>query len=148
MPADPGPAATSQHLRVLDGTYVVELRHATDPLVTGPEATGPEATDPEATDPGPAGWLALVRSDEGLTVVRRARTGDDAPPWAALFSGGTLHGLDVPGMLVALLRPLADGGVPVFVCSTFGADVVLVPAEQLDAAAGLLSAAGHRVDRP
>ena len=143
MPDAPGPDATSQRLRVLDGTYVVELR----------SAAAPRAADPAPADPAPADlmtgdWLALVRSEEGLTVVRRALAGDHAPPWAALFSGGTLHGLDVPGMLAALLRPLADGGVPVFVCSTFGADVVLVPAEHLDAASALLSAAGHRVDHP
>ncbi|HET6192304.1 MAG TPA: ACT domain-containing protein [Trebonia sp.] len=51
--------------------------------------------------------------------------------------------LDVPGMLAALLTPLAAGQIPVFVASTFHADLVLVPATVVPAAIDALQAAGH-----
>jgi hypothetical protein len=115
-----------QRLRELDGRYVLEL-HAGD-------ASAP-----------PGEWLALVRAPDGLTVVRPARPTDDGEPWVALFSGETAHAPDVPGMLVALLEPLAKAGVPVMVASTHDADVVLVPAARLAEAAAALRAAGHDV---
>jgi uncharacterized protein len=51
------------------------------------------------------------------------------------------------GMLSAIVAPLADGGMPVMVASTFHADLVLVPAERLDDAVSALRAARHRVSR-
>ncbi|WP_257582220.1 ACT domain-containing protein [Streptomyces sp. TLI_146] len=104
-------------------------------------------------DEQPTGeWLFAVHSPEGLTVVhpadphRAADTTEAAQEtWAPLYSGDTAHGQDVPGMLAALLTPLATGGVPVFVASTHDADLILVPESQLDLAARLLRAAGHRV---
>jgi uncharacterized protein len=119
-------SAIGQRLRVLSGEFVVEH------LAGGVQA--------------PAGeWLALVRAPEGLTVVRPARPGDDqgTERWSALYGGDTAHGLDVPGMLAALLIPLAAGQVPVFVASTFHADLVLVPSAMVPAAVAALQAAGH-----
>ena len=115
-----------QRLRILSGEFVVEH------LAGGVQA--------------PAGeWLALVRAPEGLTVVRPARTGDDqgTQRWSALYGGDTAHGLDAPGMLAALLTPLAAGQVPVFVASTFHADLVLVPSAMVPVAIAALRAAGH-----
>jgi hypothetical protein len=117
--------STRQQLRVLDGTFVIER------LDGRPAELSPD-------------WLAVVRAPEGDTVVRAAGPGS-AEPWAALYSGGTAHDLDVPGMLSALLQPLAAGGVPVFVTSTYDADLVLVPADRLAAATEILGSAGHRV---
>jgi hypothetical protein len=115
-----------QPLRLLDGTLVVE-RGA---------GVGVPADDD---------WVALVRAPDGLTVVRRARR-DEVPaePWRA-FHGEAAHGLDLPGMLLAVIRPLSEAGLPVFVASTFDADLVLVPADRTDEAAALLAAAGHDV---
>jgi len=48
-------------------------------------------------------------------------------------------------MLSAIVSPLADGGIPVMVASTFHADLVLVPAGRLGAGVSALRAAGHRV---
>ncbi|MEU6236334.1 ACT domain-containing protein [Kitasatospora sp. NPDC047058] len=92
-------------------------------------------------------WLALVRAPEGLTVIRRARPEDapDTERWTALYGGDTAHGLDVPGMLAALLTPLAAAAIPVFVASTFDADLVLVPAGRVPAAAAALRDAGHEL---
>ena len=120
--------AVGQRLRVLSGEFVVE--HL--------------AGDVQA----PAGeWLALVRAPEGLTVVRPARPEDDqgTERWSALYGGDTAHGLDAPGMLAALLTPLAAGQVPVFVASAFHADLVLVPSAMVPAAIAALQAAGHVV---
>ncbi|MFJ3726495.1 ACT domain-containing protein [Streptomyces sp. NPDC090045] len=82
-------------------------------------------------------------------MVRERSSGEtvvDGEIWAALYSGDTAHGLDVPGMLAMLLSPLAEGGVPVFVASTYNADLILVPRDRLEDAAGVLRATGHRVD--
>ncbi|WP_316524264.1 ACT domain-containing protein [Kitasatospora brasiliensis] len=118
----------AQQLRVLPGTYVIELL----------QESGPPAGD----------WLWSVRGPEGLTVVRPV-AGDgaeaDRESWVPLYSGDTAHGLDVPGMLAALLTPLASHGVPVFVASTHDADLILVPRDRLDEAALALSSAGHHV---
>ena len=119
-------SSTAQRLRVLPGDFVVEH------LAGGVEAPHGE-------------WLALVRAPEGLTVIRPAGP-DDEPRterWTALYGGDTGHSLDVPGMLAALLTPLAAGEIPVFVASAFHADLVLVPAVMLSTAKAALQAAGH-----
>lgn len=122
-------SASGQRLRVLSGEFVVEH------LAGGVQA--------------PAGeWLALVRAPEGLTVVRPARPEDDqqgTERWSALYGGDSAHGLDAPGMLAALLTPLAAVQVPVFVASAFHADLVLVPSAMVTAAITALQAAGHVV---
>ena len=119
-------SSISQRLRILPGDFVV-----------GHLAEGVPVPDGE--------WLALVRAPEGLTVVRPARPedGQGAERWSAFYGGDTAHGLDVPGMLAALLTPLAAGQIPVFVASTFHADLVLVPATMVPAAIDALQAAGH-----
>lgn len=116
----------AQQLRVLPGDFVVE--HL--------------AGDVQVPD---GEWLALVRAPEGLTVVRPARPEDDegTERWSAFYGGDTAHGLDAPGMLAALLTPLAADGVPVFVASTFHADLVLVPAAKVSTALAALQSAGH-----
>jgi hypothetical protein len=118
---------STQNLRFLPGRYMVDTRADVDGV-------------PDDVD-----WLALVRAPEGLTVIRRV--GDQAgDAWTALYSGDTAHALDVPGMLVALLEPLRQAAVPVFVASTFHADVVLVPEARREDAVRALRAAGHEVD--
>lgn len=120
----------AQRLRLVPGRFAVE--HL-------PAAVAP-----------PNGWIAQVRAPEGLTVVREVveheREGADAMLWRALYGGDTAHGLDLPGMLAALLEPLAAAAVPVFVASTFHADLVLVPESDTERAVEALRAAGHTVD--
>ncbi|MFC9897389.1 ACT domain-containing protein [Nocardia sp. NPDC127579] len=97
---------------------------------------------PEATFPEDDEWIALVRAPEGLTVIR------DAPPWVEekwVGFYGTAHELDAPGVLAGLITPLAESKIPVFVASTFHADLVLVPESKLEAATASLVDAGHRV---
>lgn len=118
----------TQRLRILPGDYVVEHLPGVVQVPAGE-------------------WLAVARAPEGLNVVRPARTEDDQDTerWSALYGGDTAHGLDAPGMLAALLTPLAANEIPVFVASTFHADLVLVPAAMASAATAALQAAGHVV---
>jgi hypothetical protein len=51
------------------------------------------------------------------------------------------------GMLSAVVAPLAAGGLPVWVVSSYDGDLVLVPADRLDEASEVLQAAGHQVRR-
>jgi hypothetical protein len=48
-------------------------------------------------------------------------------------------------MLSAIVAPLAAGGVPVWVVSSYDGDLVLVPADRLDEACELLQESGHQV---
>ena len=49
------------------------------------------------------------------------------------------------GILVALLRPLADAGIPVLTVSTYATDWVLLEASNAAAAASVWRAAGYQV---
>ncbi|RKS71630.1 hypothetical protein BZB76_4434 [Actinomadura pelletieri DSM 43383] len=118
--------STAQRLRIVPSQFVVE--HL--PNVTLPE-------DDE--------WIALVRAPEGLTVIRDASPFTEAERWVG-FYGDTAHGVDTPGMLAAIVGPLADAEVPVFVASTYHADLVLVPEHHLKNATTALRDAGHRVE--
>jgi uncharacterized protein len=119
----------NQCLRIQPGEYVIEYF--------------PEA----AVAPPTADWLALVRAPEGLTIVRPAKPEDPVRDrWVAFYSGQTAHGLDVPGMLAAVVNPLAQAALSVFVASTYHADLVLVQAEHAQAAIGVLRGAGHAVE--
>jgi uncharacterized protein len=118
--------STAQRLRVLPSRFVLD--HL-----------------PEARLPADDSWVALVRAPEGLTVVRATDASDGRELWVGLYGGDTAHGLDVPGMLAALVGPLATAGVPVFVASTFHADLVLVPLDHRAEAVAALRSAGHDV---
>ncbi|MEN8649777.1 ACT domain-containing protein [Streptomyces sp. 21So2-11] len=119
----------TQRLRVLAADYTVE--HLPDGLF-----------------PTDDSWLALVRAPEGLTVIREvpdsSRVESGTELWAGLY-GDVAHGLDLPGMLAAVVGPLATAGVPVFVSSTFHSDLVLVPRARVADAHAALRAAGHEV---
>ena len=51
----------------------------------------------------------------------------------------------VTGVLVALLAPLAEAGVSVFVLSTFGTDWILVPKNDADRAEEAWRRSGHEI---
>lgn len=100
----------------------------------------PHAASPEDD------WIVLVRAPEGLTVVRAVRPLDSGERWIGFYSGATAHGLDVPGMLSAIVKPLAEAAIPVFVASTSRADLVLVPQQRKEQAVIVLEEAGHQVE--
>ncbi|MGW1507373.1 ACT domain-containing protein [Streptomyces mirabilis] len=126
-------ASLAQHLRIVTHEFFIEHR---------PDGHPP--TDDE--------WYALMRAPEGLTVVRKATSQAESPGksiterqrWVG-FYGDTAHGLDLPGMLNAVVSPLAAAAVPVFVTSTFHSDLVLVPQERRSDACAALRTAGHEV---
>ena len=94
----------------------------------------------------PAGeWLALVRAPEGLTIVRPARPEDDqgTQRWSALYGGDTAHGLDVPGMLAALLTPLAGRPDPCLRRLNLPRRSSPGPSAMVPVAIAALQAAGH-----
>jgi hypothetical protein len=119
--------AAHQTLRVLGGSYVLD-RPA-------------DVTDANQR----AGVLAVVFGPDGTTVMRRANAGEDG--WSALWNGDEAHDVQATGMLSAIVAPLAAARVPVWVASSFDGDLVLVPADRLDEASGVLQAAGHQVRR-
>ena len=110
----------AQHVRRLPGRY----------LVSG---SAPEVT-------ADANRLITVSMTDDPTVVEAAGENGD---WVALYTGGTAHDLDTPGMTVSLIAPLSAAGIPIFVASTASADLVLVPVRALQAARSSLIAAGH-----
>jgi hypothetical protein len=114
-----------QKLRVLEGRFTLE--RATDAHEVAAEAE----------------LLALVFGPDGRTTVRRDDTADNA--WAALWNGDEPHDPEATGMLSAIVAPLAAGELPVWVASTFGGDLVLVPAGRLNEAIDMLRHAGHHI---
>ncbi|MFC5746829.1 ACT domain-containing protein [Actinomadura rugatobispora] len=99
---------------------------------------------PNATFPDDDEWIALVRAPEGLTVIREVPPFVEAERWVG-FYGEPDHSLDTPGVLAAIVGPLAGAGIPVFVTSTFHADLVLVPELKVPEATAALKEAGHQV---
>ncbi|GAA0394679.1 hypothetical protein Acor_64280 [Acrocarpospora corrugata] len=120
-------SAASQRLGVVPSVFAIE--HL------------PHATFPEDDE-----WIALVRAPEGLTMVRETWPTGSGERWIGLYGEASAHSLDVPGMLAAILQPLAEAAIPVFVASTFHADLVLVPEPRIKEAVAVLEEAGHRVD--
>jgi len=118
-------AADHQTLRVLEGRYVLER------AVPGVEV----ARDGEV--------LAVVRGPDGGACMRRQDAADDA--WVALWNGDAAHPPDAPGMLAAIVAPLAAGNVPVWVAASFDGDIVMIPVDRMGEASELLRRAGHQV---
>src|SRR6201994_4095909 len=120
-------AADHQTVRVLDGSYVLERPADVTEVIPRADV------------------LAVVFGPDGSTVIRRDDTGEEA--WSALWNGDEAHDLQATGMLSAIVAPLGAAGVPVWVVSGFDGDLVLVPADRLDEASGVLQAAGHQFRR-
>lgn len=123
--ATASPSRGVRRLRVLDGALMLERFDDIDV---------------------PAGdWVGLVRAPDGLTAIRPAPDSGPQERWIALYEADPDHGLDEPGLLVAVLTPLAQSGVPVFVASTHRADMILVPEERAEAALTALRSSGFTV---
>ena len=108
--------------------------------------------DPDAGLPA---WLqgghfwSATRSDSELSIVcRQEDVPNDASAergWCAVEIAGPLD-FSLTGVVAALVNPLADAGVPIFVLSTFETDYVLVRERDLPRSVEALTAAGHEVD--
>ena len=117
--------AARQKLRVLEGRFV--LARVPDPRAV--------TIDDDL--------LALVLGPDGGATMRRDDEAEDA--WAALWNGDDAHDPEATGMLSAIVAPLAAAELPVWTAASYDGDVVLVPADRLDAAAEALRRAGHQV---
>ena len=94
-------------------------------------------------------FWSVTRSDAELSVVCRQ---DDVPAtasaergWCALELAGPLD-FSLTGVVSALVAPLAEAEVPIFVLSTFETDYVLVREHDLERSVEALNAAGHEVE--
>ncbi len=103
---------------------------------------------PWLVEAGGRGFTSVTRTEHELSIVGP----DDAvPPGVRAERGWTRLALDGPfdfalcGILLAVLRPLAEAGVGIFALSTFDTDHVLVRTGDLGRAVAALRAAGHEV---
>jgi hypothetical protein len=93
-------------------------------------------------------WSA-TRTDSELSLVCRE---EDVPRdasaergWCALELAGPLD-FSLTGVVAALVTPLAEAEVPIFVLSTFETDYLLVRERDLQRSVEALTEAGHEVD--
>ena len=108
--------------------------------------------EPDADIPD---WLrgghfwSVTRSESELSIVCRE---EDVPAdasaergWCALELAGPLD-FSLTGVVAALVTPLAEAEVPIFVLSTFETDYLLVREPDLQRSVEALTKAGHSVD--
>ena len=107
-----------------------------------------DAPIPEWASGGPL--VSITRTSEEMSVVcPTSCLPDDLPgpvegPLVAIRVADAMEFSQV-GVLVSLLRPLADAGIPILTVSTFETDWILVPAPRIAAAASVWRGAGHGV---
>jgi hypothetical protein len=93
-------------------------------------------------------WSA-TRTESELSLVCRE---DDVPPdasaergWCALELAGPLD-FSLTGVVAALVTPLAEAEIPIFILSTFETDYLLVREHDLHRSVDALTDAGYEVD--
>lgn len=92
-------------------------------------------------------FWSITRTPEELSVISEEQEIADVRSeggWRSLRIQGPLS-FTLIGVLAALIQPLADAEVGVFVCSTFDTDYLLVKAADLPRATEVLVGAGHEV---
>ncbi len=94
-------------------------------------------------------FWSVTRSESELSVVCRE---EDVPTdasaergWCALELAGPLD-FSLTGVVAALVTPLAEAAVPIFVISTFETDYLFVRERDLERSVDALAEAGHSVD--
>ena len=97
------------------------------------------------------GLLSITRREGELSIVCM----EEAVPEGTKSQGGwrllELEGpfeFSLTGILLSVLRPLAEAGVGIFALSTFDTDVVLVQEADVAKSLDSLRAAGHRIVAP
>ena len=84
--------------------------------------------------------LSIVCCEEDVPTDASAERG-----WCALELAGPLD-FSLTGVVAALVTPLAEAAVPIFVLSTFETDYLLVRERDLERSVDALAEAGHSVD--
>ena len=87
-----------------------------------------------------ASELSIVCAEEEVPDGVRCERG-----WRCVMVDGPLD-FSETGILVALIAPLADAGIAVFVVSTFDTDYILVKDDRIGEAVERLVAAGHHLE--
>jgi hypothetical protein len=102
---------------------------------------------PSGLDAG-KGVISVTWSESEISIICPAAqapaTDTVNAPWRCFRVNGPLD-LALTGIMAALVNPLAEARVNVFVFSTYDTDYVLVPTVRLDEARTALTAAGHRI---
>lgn len=94
------------------------------------------------------GFVSITRREGELSLVT---VGSAVPDGVKSHGGWRLLELEGPfefslaGILLSVVRPLAEAGVGIFALSTFDTDAVLVQERDIEKALHSLSAAGHRI---
>ena len=84
--------------------------------------------------------LSIVCCEEDVPTDASAERG-----WCALELAGPLD-FSLTGVVAALVTPLAEAEVPIFVISTFETDYLFVRERYLERSVDALAEAGHSVD--
>jgi len=95
-------------------------------------------------------YFSVTRTSEELSIVtayQKVPTQMNSErKWRALKVHGPFA-LDEVGVLAALVTPLSEAAISIFVISTFDTDYLLINEQQCDAAISALENEGHRVTR-
>ncbi len=118
-------------LKILDGSYGVGRMSAAAPIPSWADG---------------AGFMSISRTDEELSIVCREERIPEAVQsdrgWRCFKFIGPFA-FDDSGIMLAVIRPLSEDGIGVFVVSTFDGDHLLVKQEYLERTQILLQGAGH-----
>jgi uncharacterized protein len=96
----------------------------------------------------PAGFTAVTRTDDELSIICREDAAPEATATSARWRALKVHGpfpLETIGVLSALSHSLADGGVSLLAVSTHDTDYLFVQARDLAHAVRALRRHGHTV---
>jgi hypothetical protein len=89
-------------------------------------------------------FISITRTQEELSIVSEWAPDDikQEAGWRAFKISGPLE-FGLVGVLVSVIEPLRESGIPVFVISTFYTDYVLVKRADIERASEALRSAGH-----
>ena len=118
-------------LKLLDGRYAIARLPAAEPIPSWADG---------------AGFVTISRSDEELSIVcleqRVPQQVQSERDWTCFRLVGPFA-FDETGIVLAVVKPLSEGGIGVFVVSTFDGDHLLIKRGLLEQAGRLLQQAGH-----
>ena len=106
----------------------------------------PDAVIPAWATPGQASFFSISHSQEELSIIcpqQQAPAGVTAHLGWRCFKLEGPFDLEEPGILAALVNPLAEAGIAVFAEATYDTDYLLV--NKVELAITALEAIGHRV---
>lgn len=120
-------------LKTLDGAYAIARLDRSAPIPSWAEGDG---------------FVSVSRSGDELSVVCRservpAEIQHDAGWVSFKFQGP--FAFDETGIALAVIQPLSDAGIGIFLVSTFDTDYLLLKQENVNQAVALLTQAGHTV---